>query len=293
MMRKLLAATALATLAAGSAYAAETVVDPAAPKTMARFVTSIADVVPASELIGETVYGSTAPNAEVIGEIDELYVDAKGDMQLAVIGVGGFLGVGEKDVAVNFEDLKWAVDQDGDRYAVLETTKEELTGAPEFKYVAAVPAAKTEVVAEIDATTKAPPLPEPAATETTTIETKTKTVEVDRTKLQTVEPGSISAEALIGTTVYGANGESVGEVGDVILSKDGKMDAVVIDVGGFLGIGEKPVAVAFEDLQFMRAEDGTLYLYTKFTEAQFEAAQAYVANEYDARRETMRLRWRG
>ena len=56
----------------------------------------------------------------------------------------------------------------------------------------------------------------------------------------------MKAEELVGTTVYGANDENVGGIGDIALTQDGKVDAVIIDVGGFLGVGEKPVAVGFD-----------------------------------------------
>ena len=56
-----------------------------------------------------------------------------------------------------------------------------------------------------------------------------------------------------------------------MLTQDGKVDAVIIDVGGFLGVGEKPVAVGFDKLAFMADKDGKKYLYTNFTKEQLEA----------------------
>ncbi len=53
---------------------------------------------------------------------------------------------------------------------------------------------------------------------------------------------------LIGTDVVTANDESLGEISDVVMEKDGRVIAAVIDVGGFLGIGAKPVAVSFDSL---------------------------------------------
>ena len=47
------------------------------------------------------------PNEEKIGAISEVLVDHSGDAQAAVIGVGGFLGIGQKDVAIPFKTLKW------------------------------------------------------------------------------------------------------------------------------------------------------------------------------------------
>jgi hypothetical protein len=64
------------------------------------------------------------------------------------------------------------------------------------------------------------------------------------------QPGQWLASRLIGTTVVGANNESIGDVNDVLMERDGRAAAVVVGVGGFLGIGEKDVAVAFSALEF-------------------------------------------
>jgi hypothetical protein len=58
------------------------------------------------------------------------------------------------------------------------------------------------------------------------------------------------ASKMIGTTVVSANNESVGDINDVVVDRQGRAVAVVIGVGGFLGIGEKDVAVPFEALEF-------------------------------------------
>jgi sporulation protein YlmC with PRC-barrel domain len=65
-----------------------------------------------------------------------------------------------------------------------------------------------------------------------------------------LQPEQMMASKLIGTTVVGANNESIGDVNDVIVDRKGQAMAVVIGVGGFLGIGEKDVAVPFQQLDF-------------------------------------------
>ena len=59
----------------------------------------------ASKLIGIKVYNEAN---ERLGDINELIVDKSGKINAVVIGVGGFLGMGERDVAVKFGDLKWS-----------------------------------------------------------------------------------------------------------------------------------------------------------------------------------------
>jgi hypothetical protein len=57
---------------------------------------------------------------------------------------------------------------------------------------------------------------------------------------------------LIGATVYGPENASIGNINDVLIANDGKINAVVIGVGGFLGVGEKDVAVSFDALNITR-----------------------------------------
>jgi hypothetical protein len=83
-----------------------------------------------SDLIGMKVTGSGNEN---IGTISDLLVDKDGRVMAAVIGVGGFLGIGQKDVAVSFDSLKLQRNADGNEQATLTLTKAELESAPDFK----------------------------------------------------------------------------------------------------------------------------------------------------------------
>lgn len=58
------------------------------------------------------------------------------------------------------------------------------------------------------------------------------------------------ASELIGTPVRNAKDDKLGNINDVIMSKDGKPAVAVLGVGGFLGIGEKNVGIPFDSLQF-------------------------------------------
>src|SRR5688572_25484998 len=62
--------------------------------------------------------------------------------------------------------------------------------------------------------------------------------------------GEMRASKLIGADVRNTANEDVGEVNEVILHKDGRVAAVVLGVGGFLGMGERDVAVEFKSLRF-------------------------------------------
>jgi hypothetical protein len=85
----------------------------------------------------------------------------------------------------------------------------------------------------------------------------------------------LSADDLMGATVYSQAEESLGDVGDVIFDQSGQIQAVVIDVGGFLGIGEKPVAVQYDALNVQKGTDGDVRLMVNATQEQLEAAPSY------------------
>lgn len=85
-----------------------------------------------SSFIGQTVYESDAADAASVGNLNDLITSPEGEIQAAVIGVGGFLGVGEKDVAVSPDQLQLATRSDGKKWLVIKATKEQLTEAPAF-----------------------------------------------------------------------------------------------------------------------------------------------------------------
>ena len=64
-----------------------------------------------------------------------------------------------------------------------------------------------------------------------------------------IQTDEIRASKMIGSAVYDVQNRNIGKVADVILNKDGKVDAVVVDVGSFLGMGGKDVAVLPSDIK--------------------------------------------
>jgi sporulation protein YlmC with PRC-barrel domain len=66
---------------------------------------------------------------------------------------------------------------------------------------------------------------------------------------ETIQPDQIRASKMIGSTVYDVQNRKIGKVQDLVLNRDGKIAAVVVDVGTFLGMGGKSVAVQLSDLK--------------------------------------------
>lgn len=82
-----------------------------------------------SKLIGTDVYSVTG---EHIGDVNDLLVDKSGRIAGVIVGVGGFLGVGEKNVALAYDALRQEVDEKGAPRLSVQVTKEELKNALPF-----------------------------------------------------------------------------------------------------------------------------------------------------------------
>lgn len=333
MFRKLLATTALVTFVAAPALAQNKPDAAHSTSNSAVYMLQIDTLANqgtsgflASNMLGKTVYASAAEDAESVGEIDDIVIGENGQITAVIIGVGGFLGMGEKDVAVDFDRLSMNKLGENEIRVVAELSREELETAQAYErpdYIAdwrsyrgdeprqsaelkqdeqpvmqsetAATAEQTETEAAVTTTAQTDTANQPAITTDTrnTLTTEATDPQAKRERWlegkTQVQAGSISAEKLIGATVYGSDSDSVGEIGDIVLTQDGKIDAAVVDVGGFLGMGEKPVAVGFDKVEIYRDEGGELYVLTPYTEDQLESVQAYDEDSYEENRETMRL----
>jgi sporulation protein YlmC with PRC-barrel domain len=88
-----------------------------------------ADTILADDLIGATVYNNTDAT---VGDIDDLIIGMDGTVKGVVIGVGGFLGLGEKEVAIEMASLTVVNDDAGNPRLITSATEEDLKAAPEF-----------------------------------------------------------------------------------------------------------------------------------------------------------------
>ena len=97
----------------------------------AQMLTALAaDDWPVTNWYKQSVYD---PANSKIGEIMDVLLSPDGKVNALIVGVGGFLGIGEKDVAVPFSAVKHTT-KDGKVYLTLDTTKDALKAAPGLKY---------------------------------------------------------------------------------------------------------------------------------------------------------------
>jgi PRC-barrel domain len=135
-MKKLITTASLIALMAVPAIAQDTTVPkpsamPAENQEMkADTATAYSGQLSAADLMNKTVKNGAN---ESVGDINDLRIDSSGKIAAVIVGVGGFLGLGEKDVALPFEQLSFARDADGGLVITANVTKESLQSAPEWK----------------------------------------------------------------------------------------------------------------------------------------------------------------
>lgn len=90
---------------------------------------------PADQSLLSFYYNEPVRNAagEVVGDVNDLLIDKSGRIVNVVLGVGGVLGIGERQVVIPFSDLSIVTDSAGKRVITAPLTLETLKAAPEFK----------------------------------------------------------------------------------------------------------------------------------------------------------------
>ncbi len=86
----------------------------------------------------------------------------------------------------------------------------------------------------------------------------------------TTQSGELRAGQMIGSTVYDVQNRNIGSVKDIVLDQSGKVSAVIVDVGAFLGVGGKYVAVGLNDIKM---DNDRLTL--NRSKEQLQSAQSY------------------
>lgn len=241
-MKKLLTTTALSFfLLSGAGYAAN--VPP-----ITAYEQQATDIL-ASKFIGMRVYATEkeiAPDVAVkpdnqkewddIGEINDVILSRKGQVEAVIVGVGGFIGIGEKNVAVAMKDIKFVKngDSNSDYFLVINANKQMLTDVPAY-------------ASSTGSGTAAP---------SSNTSTSLVRPEVTREGYREPEVKELTSETLVGARVYGPKDEDVGEVNKLVLNSDGSVKELVLDIGGFLGMGEHRIAVGLDQVNIIRNENG-------------------------------------
>lgn len=131
MLTKIALAAAIAATLAGFAQAQQSQTTGAAPSTQATTLRSLPpEASTVTNWYKQDVYD---PSDKKIGEISDVLVDKDGKVGAFIVSVGGFLGVGEKHVAVPFNAVH-GTQKDGKWWLTMNATKDALKNAPGYKY---------------------------------------------------------------------------------------------------------------------------------------------------------------
>ena len=93
---------------------------------------------------------------------------------------------------------------------------------------------------------------------------------MDHSTHKRLSPAELTESNLVNAPIYGAEDETVGTISH-LHGAGGDSAQAVVDVGGFLGIGSKPVLVALGELNMMRDENGNVHGLTSWTKGQMKA----------------------
>lgn len=276
-MKKLLASTAIILAAAAPAFAQtnDTMTD------TPLYLEGVENGVRASAFIGKRVYVTEADTTTMsetaladadanwtdAGEISDMIISLTGDTEVVLVDFGGFLGMGEKTVALNMQQLALVPDSDSpqDYFIVFKGNQAELEAAPAFNPDMVF--AATDAM-PADTATDAGAMAETAAAD--------PVATAPATSGEMVDLAAWAEADLVGKRVIGTNNEDVGEISAVSLDADGKISGAVVDVGGFLGMGEKKVALTSDMLMLMGGTDGNdTHFMVNATQEQLEAMAPY------------------
>ena len=248
-----------------------------APATTTMAPSATADT---RKLIGRNIKNA---DGDTIGEIKSIYINKDGKVDSVMVSVGGFLGVGDREVRIAWSDLK--ITDNGEKVTV-NMTKDQLKAKPEYRYKneswrgqvftdtgpwTARPSDSARTAEAPLAQTTKPPADRatdrPPATDRPNVAATTSTGDFNAA-------GEMSGNALIGATVRNEKREAVGKIEDVYVDNSGAIKTIVVSVGGFLGVGSKDVAVKWSDLKFSR-DDKSIVIMTSWTKDSLKAMPDY------------------
>ena len=245
----------------------------------------------ASDFIGMRVYASevavsaegtsdSRDGREDIGEIHDVILSRDGVIESVLVDVGGFLGIGERQVALDMGSIRFVSDvstedDPDDFFLVINAAASQIEQAPEFHW--ATDQQQAAVTEQAEGTAK----PMAQAGDGTQLAAGPQTdntmrIPIEREGWDKAAPEELTAEMLTGARAYDSTDDWVGEVSQLNLGADGQIDSVVVDVGGFLGIGEKPVELPLDKIDILRLSGGDdLRVYLPMTEQELEAMPTF------------------
>lgn len=226
-----------------------------------------------------TLFNERRDSWENVGNISDIVVTQDGEVRGVLIDVGGFLGLGAQTVMIAMDELYFVTEDTsaaaGDRYSLMVTlTEDELKALPawdEEQLTGFEPRENARMQEQAQMSQKAVPI---EADATRPVD-KTSGMQ-DTAAYGDLPPEERTAERLTGASAYTPEGEDIATVEELLLDADGKATHLVMDVGGFLGIGSRKVAIEIEQVEIMWNDaDNDVRIEVPMTEDQLNALPEY------------------
>ncbi|MFG6595064.1 PRC-barrel domain-containing protein [Sulfitobacter sp. 1A13368] len=178
------------------------------------------------------------------GQVSEVVISRDGTLRGIIVDAGGFLGKGATRV-LSLDDLRFLPDADEENEFFLLYTgqKEDLKAAPEYN--------------EDDVRLRAADMREGGE------------------KIEIVKLSDLDSEEFLGLAAFGQNDNWIGEISQVTFSEDGQIKMVILDIGGFLGLGETQVAVPLDMIELRRLGGDDLRAYVSATEKELQEMEPW------------------
>jgi sporulation protein YlmC with PRC-barrel domain len=122
---------------------------------------------------------------------------------------------------------------------------------------------------------QAPVTPDPSQTGQSSEQQKTPTATDSNVAVTVDAKKAVLATSFIGSSVYTSANENIGDINDIIFDDKGSIQAVIIGVGGFLGMGEKDVALPLNKITVTRDETNAIKLTVQASREELEKAPAF------------------
>lgn len=227
-----------------------------------------------------------------VGNIEDIVMTQDGEVRGILIDVGGFLGLGARTVMVDISDLYFVADDTApedlsDFFVVASMSQEQLEALPEWEddqldigfeargYDQAAGGHDMGMLDGDDSMTQDGTM----AQDGTGMSTQPATPGADQATMDgytEMDEQDRTAENLLGANVYGAEGDNIATVDDVVIGDDGTMTHVIMDVGGFLGLASHTIALELADVDIMwNDQDGDVRVSVPMTQEQLESVPEY------------------
>ncbi|MFU8896232.1 MAG: PRC-barrel domain-containing protein [Gammaproteobacteria bacterium] len=254
---------------------------------------------------------------EDIGTINELVIDNDGKIVAVIVGVGGFLGMGDREVAISWDSIDVETDPDGDTRFFVDQSREQLKNIPEYsrdgdarrgtattgrtgttsqnrdaqerqqQTAVATGTTTQQRMAQQhseqdrsdkkDADKRYSADKKSADKQSATMGSTQRTTGMSQhAQLSTKPANAFHGDKLLSAELRSRPEETkIGSIDELVIDNDGQIVAVIVSVGGFLGMGQRDVAISWDSIQAETDAEGDTRFFVNMTEEQLKNAPKF------------------